>query len=129
MCSKGFDRLVLFGVLALGLAVGGLALLNHRHRTPPVMPAAENSGSLERSVPARLHLPAPRLSAGAPQTEPEQDARSSNLLARLIKGEELPKLTPEQVESYLASKPPSPVGADGGATLIGRTNSCCDGAA
>jgi hypothetical protein len=51
------------------------------------------------------------------------------LLARLIKGEELPKLTPEQVESYLASKPPRPDSADGGATLIGRTNSCCDGAA
>jgi hypothetical protein len=102
MCSKGFDRMVLFGVLVLGLAVGGSALLNHRHRTPPLMPAAENPGSIERSAPARLHLPAPRLSARPPQTEPEPDARSTNLLARMIKGEELPKLTPEQVESYLA---------------------------
>jgi hypothetical protein len=93
------------------------------------MPEAVNPGSMERSAPARLHLPAPRLSARSPQTEPEPDARSTNLLARLIKGEELPKLTPEQVESYLASKPPRPDGADGCATLLGRINSCCDGAA
>ena len=103
MCSKGFDRMVLFGVLVLGLAVGGLAMLNHRHRTPPLMPAAENPGFMERSAPARLHLPAPSPSAHSPQTEPGPDARSTNLLARLIKGEELPKLTPEQVESYLAA--------------------------
>jgi hypothetical protein len=100
---NALHRLVLVGALALGLAVAGLALLNHRHRTPPVMPEAVNPGSMERSAPARLHLPAPRLSARSPQTEPEPDARSTNLLARLIKGEELPKLTPEQAESYLTA--------------------------
>ncbi len=103
MSMKVLHRLVLFGMLALGLAAGGLAMLNRRHRTPPVMPAAENSGSMEPSAPARLHHPEPRLAARTPQTELEPDARPTNLLARLVKGEELPKLTPEQVESYLSS--------------------------
>ena len=93
----------MFGVLALGLAVGGLALYNHCHRAPPVLPSADNSVAAERPVPARLHLPAPRLSVRSPQPEPEPDARSTNLLTRWIKGEEPPKLTPEQVESYLAA--------------------------
>ena len=103
MCRKALDRMVMFGVLALGLAVGGLALYNHGHRAPPVLPAADNSVAAKRPVPARLHLPALRLSARSSQPEPEPDVRSTNLLARWIKGEEPPKLTPEQVESYLAA--------------------------
>jgi hypothetical protein len=62
MSLKALHRMILFGVLVLGLAAG-LAMLNHRHRTPPVMPVAENSGSMERSAPARLHLPGRPLSA------------------------------------------------------------------
>jgi tetratricopeptide (TPR) repeat protein len=89
--------------LAFGLAVGGLALYNRGHQAPPVGPATENPDPAERPAPARLRLPAPRLSARSPQTEPEADVRSTNLLARWIKGEEMPKLTPEQIESYLAA--------------------------
>jgi hypothetical protein len=95
--------MVLCGVLALGLAVGGLALYNHGHQAPPVVPATENPDLAERPTPPRLRRPAPRLSARSGQTEPEPDVRSTNLLARLIKGQEMPKLTLAQVESYLAA--------------------------
>ena len=64
---------------------------------------AQNPESAERPAPARPRLPAPRLSARIPQMESEPDVRSTNLLARLLKGEERPKLTSEQVESYLAA--------------------------
>jgi predicted Zn-dependent protease len=37
------------------------------------------------------------------QTQPEPDERSTNRLARWMSGEEMPKLTLEQVESYLAA--------------------------
>jgi hypothetical protein len=67
------------------------------------MPTAKNPDFTEPPTPARPRLPAPRLSARAPQTEPEPDVRSTNLLARWLKGEEMPKLTAEQVESYLAA--------------------------
>jgi len=90
-------------VLAVGLAVGGLALYNHGHRAPPVMATAMNPDLTEPPAPARLRIPAPRLTARAPQTEPEPDVRSTNLLARWIKGEEMPKLTSDQIESYLAA--------------------------
>ena len=48
-------------------------------------------------------LPAPRLSARSPQMAPEPDPRSTNLRTRWLNGDDLPKLTPEQVESYLAA--------------------------
>jgi tetratricopeptide (TPR) repeat protein len=67
------------------------------------MPATENPDRTEQPAPARLRLPAPRLSARPMQTQPEPDGRSTNLLARWINGEETPKLTAEQVESYLAA--------------------------
>ncbi len=101
MCRKALDGKVLFGALAVGLAVGGLGLYNHRHHPPPVATAAQKSDFPERPAPARPRLPAPRLAARAPQTEPEPEVRSTNLLAWLLKGEEKPKLSPEQVESYL----------------------------
>jgi tetratricopeptide (TPR) repeat protein len=43
------------------------------------------------------------MSVRSPQPEPEPDLRSTNVLARWLKGEEMPKLTLEQVESYLAA--------------------------
>ena len=82
MSSKGLDGKVLFGVLAVGLAVGGLALYNHRHRAPPVMPAVKNPDFTERPAPARPRLPAPRLSARSLQTEPEPDVRSTNFTSQ-----------------------------------------------
>ena len=67
------------------------------------MPAAKSPDFTERPAPVRRRLPAPRLSVRSLQAEPEPDVRSTNLLARLLKGEERPKLTSEQVESYLAA--------------------------
>ena len=103
MLGNRSDKMVLFGVLALGLAVGGSALSHRGHQPTPVMTATENQDFTVRPALARPRLPAPSLTARSPQTEPEPDARSTNLLARLINGEELPKLTLEQVESYLAA--------------------------
>jgi hypothetical protein len=73
--------MALCGVLALGLAVGGLALYNHGHQAPPVVPVTENPDPAERPTPPRLRRPAPPLSARSGQTEPEPDARSTNLPA------------------------------------------------
>lgn len=64
---------------------------------------AQNPESAARPAPPRPRLPAPRLSARTPQMESEPNVGSTNLLARLLKGEERPKLTSEQVESYLAA--------------------------
>ena len=103
MFRNGFNLMVLCGVFALGFAAGGLAVYSRRHHPPPVVPAVENQDSKERPAPARLRLPAPRLSARPGQNEPEPGAHSPNFLARLINGEEVPKLTLEQVETYLAA--------------------------
>ena len=103
MCRNALDGKVLVALLAVGVAVGGLAVFNHRHSAPSIMPAAKNPEFTEPPAPARPRLPAPRFSARSPQTEPEPDVRSTNLLARLLKGEEMPKLTSEQIESYLAA--------------------------
>jgi hypothetical protein len=102
MWRIGFDRIVLFGLLFLGLGVGGLGLYNRGHHAPPAMPATENPDLAARPAPVGPLLPAPRLSTRSPQIEPEPAPRSTNLLARWINGEEPPKLTLEQVESYLA---------------------------
>jgi len=103
MCSKIPNRKALFGVLAVGVVVAGLALYNHRHQAPTVVPMAQDHGSTERPPLAAPRLPAPRLSARSMQTEPEPDVRPTNLLVRLLKGEDMPRLTSEQVESYLAT--------------------------
>ncbi len=95
--------MVLPGVLVLGLVVGALTAYNHRHRPPPVVPATLNLDSAERPAPARLRLPAPRLSSRPLQPGPDPDLRPTNLLARVLKGEERPKLTPEQAESYVTA--------------------------
>ena len=120
MCKQGFYRIVLFGVLVLGLAVGGLALYNHSHRFPPVVTAPENPHLTEQLASTRLHLPAPRLAARPIQSQPEPDERSTNRLARWINGEEMPKLTLEQVESYLAANQRS------AETLLAAFQASCD---
>src|ERR1039457_2353792 len=103
MLGNSFEKMVLFGVLALGLAVGGLALSHRGHQPTPVMTATENQDFAVGPAPARPRFPAPNLTARSPQAEPAPNARSTNLLARLINGKELPKLTLEQIESYLAA--------------------------
>lgn len=50
--------------------------------------------------PARPRVPAPRMPA-TPGSVGEQDRRPTNLLLRVLRGEEAPKLTPEQIGPYL----------------------------
>jgi hypothetical protein len=63
----------------------------------------ENPAVAERRASANLRLPAPHLAARSMQTQLEPDERSTNRLARWMSGEEMPKLTLEQVESYLTA--------------------------
>jgi hypothetical protein len=103
MPSKGLKNMVLFVVLAAGIAVGGLALRNHRHAAPATVLAAPGQDSTDRPAPAKPRLPAPRLSTRPLQPEPEPEVRFTNLVVRALKGEEKPKLSPEQAESYLVA--------------------------
>jgi RNA polymerase sigma factor (sigma-70 family) len=54
-----------------------------------------------RNSPA-LRLPAPPMAAAAAPVEPTtDDLRSANLIAQLVKGGDAPKLTAQQIDSYL----------------------------
>jgi hypothetical protein len=80
-------------------------MYNHRHCVPPAAPAAQNPPLPEPAAPLKPRLSAPRLLAHSSQTEPEPEPRTTNWLSRLIKSEELPKLTSAQAETYLAANP------------------------
>lgn len=103
MCSNGMNGKVWVGVLGAGLAVCGLALYNRGHHVQANEPVAKAQPAVSHPAPAMPRLPAPHLSAHSPQIAPEPDTRLTNLLARLRKGEDLPKLTTEQAEAYLAT--------------------------
>jgi hypothetical protein len=50
----------------------------------------------------RPHLPAPRLPVSAPVAEPQMETlRPTNLIARLLSGDGLYKLKPQQVDAFL----------------------------
>ncbi len=49
----------------------------------------------------KLRLPAPRVQMAVSTNEPLPEWQSTNLIARLQRGEPAPRLTPEQAESYL----------------------------
>ena len=48
-----------------------------------------------------LHLPAPQVSVSTQPVEPLIDAAATNLITKLLRGEDAPKLTAAQVEAYL----------------------------
>jgi len=52
-------------------------------------------------VTSRLNLPAPKIQGAPMPTAPAPAEYSTNLIARLNRGEKAPALTPEQAESYL----------------------------
>jgi hypothetical protein len=101
--------------LAVVVAVVGLAIYIRPNRAP-LAPPLEQTSSLSTNRVVRPRLPAPRMPVTAPSVESTTDdwrstnliaqsqanaQQSSNLIARLLKGES-PKLTREQIESYLA---------------------------
>ena len=88
-------------ILGAGTMILVLAFLNRPNRTAPV-PPAEPREPLTAKYAFKPRLPAPRLAAPAPVTEPQPDATpSTNLLARLLKDGHALKLSLEQVEPYL----------------------------
>jgi hypothetical protein len=87
---------VVAALIALGLAV------SKRPRLANPIPPPEQTSSLSTRRAVAPRLPAPRLSVSSPPVDPSAEGLShTNLIARLLKGEELPKLSPEQVQSYL----------------------------
>jgi hypothetical protein len=86
-------------VLVVGLVVG--LVVHHQSRPPAPAPAPESESSAQH--PVTPHLPAPRITtAAAPvETPPEELPVTNNGLARLLHGEELPKLSVAQLEAYL----------------------------
>ena len=87
-------------VAAMSLALG--LVVHKRHRLDSPVPSSDQSGSLGTRHAVAPRLPAPRLSVSSPPVDPSPEGLShTNLIARLLKSEELPKLSPEQVQSYL----------------------------
>jgi len=73
-----------------------------RPRLANPIPPPEQTSSLSTRHADAARLPAPGLSVSSPAVDPSPEGLShTNLIARLLKGEELPKLSPEQIQSYL----------------------------
>ena len=84
-----------------GLTVLGLGLLNRSRRTVPAPPPEQTQPVWTRRV-VKPRLPAPRMAATAPAAEPSlDDSRPTNLIARLLSGDDSFKLSSQQVEPYL----------------------------
>jgi hypothetical protein len=82
-------------LLAVGLAVIGWLTLDRSKPNAsvplPSAPAQQKSG---------LRLPAPRITSKSAPSESAEELRSTNLYTRLVNGD-VPKLTPEQLNTYL----------------------------
>src|ERR1043165_342185 len=83
-------------VLAVGLAVISWLMLDRPKSDASVPPSSASPESK-----TRLRLPAPRITQTAPApAESPDELRSTNLYTRLVNGD-VPKLSPEQIETYL----------------------------
>lgn len=85
-------------LLAVGSAVVGWVMLNHPRTNASAPPVPTTSVVIEQK--SRLRLPAPRVTMPA-RTDSSEELRPTNLYMRLVNGD-VPKLTPEQLETYLA---------------------------
>jgi hypothetical protein len=85
-------------LLAVGLAVIGWLTLS---RSKPNVSAPQPSSPAPRERRAKLRLPAPRITATPAPVDSPEDLKSTNLHTRLVNGD-VPKLSPEQLETYLA---------------------------
>src|SRR6266496_6730859 len=94
-------RLKLVVAVAAATIALGLVVYNRPRLANPV-PPPEQTGSLSTRHAVAPRLRAPRFSASSPAVDPSPEGLSrTNLIARMLKGEELPKLSSEQVQSYL----------------------------
>jgi hypothetical protein len=88
-------------LVTAGLMVLGLGLLNRSRRTVPAPPPEQTQPVSSRRM-AQPRLPASRMAATAPAAEPSlDDSRPTNLIARLLNGDDSFKLSSQQVEPYL----------------------------
>ena len=79
----------------------GLVIYKRPRLTDPIPPPQQTRSLSTRHGVAPL-LPAPRLSVSSPPIDPSPEGLShTNLIARLLKSEEVPRLSAEQVQSYL----------------------------
>lgn len=84
-------------IVMAALVVMGCVLYIHPR---PVAPVSNDSRLTERM--ARPRLPAPRMTATVLPTElPVDDLASTSLIARLLKEGDAPKLTRQQIDSYV----------------------------
>ncbi|MGA2866552.1 MAG: hypothetical protein ABSF95_18920 [Verrucomicrobiota bacterium] len=88
-------------IVIAGLTVLGFAILSRPRPTVSLPPPAQTEPlSAKRAL--RPRLPAPRMAATAPAADPSVDhSGPTNLVARLLTGDESFKLSPQQVEPYL----------------------------
>src|SRR3989442_6220191 len=94
-------RWKLAAAVAVTLIALGLVVYNRPRRANPI-PPPEQTSSLSTGHAVAARLPAPGLSVSSPAVDPSPEGLShTNLIARMLEGEELPKLSPEQVQSYL----------------------------
>src|SRR5437870_13409509 len=94
-------RLKLVVAVAGTLIALGLVVYKRPRPAKPISVSEQDSSFSTRHAVAPRLL-APRLSVSSPTVDPTPEGPShTNLIARLLKGEELPKLNPEQVRSYL----------------------------
>src|SRR5438046_8946324 len=94
-------RLKLVVAVAATLIALGLLVYRRGRLDSPISPSEQRSSLSTRHAVAP-RLPAPRLSVSSSPVDSSPEGLShTNLIARLLKGEELPKLSPEQIQSYL----------------------------
>ena len=87
---------------ALAFATLGLIVYCRHPRSVPVVSAPSTAKSTTNHLLSpRLQLPTPQVAAQA--APPLNTVATTNLITRLCHGEQPPKLTAEQVESYLAA--------------------------
>src|SRR5712671_282667 len=96
--SRIMNAKIVIGASAAVVIV--LLAIQNRHKNGPR--PSEPVGSRSVKTVAKPHLPAPRRAAVAASIEESpDDRRSTNLLVRVLRGEEPPKLTLEQIGPYL----------------------------
>jgi hypothetical protein len=65
------------------------------------LPSSQQTEAPETYRAKELLLSAPKADSGSAMPEPAQAPTTTNLLTRMARGEEIPKLRPEQLEAYL----------------------------
>jgi hypothetical protein len=95
ICAQMNGKVI--ALLAVGLALIAWLMLNQSN---PSVSAPPHSPSASPEPKTRLRLPAPRITATPTPIDSSEELRSTNLYTRLVNGD-VPKLSPEQLDTYL----------------------------